>query len=115
MSALISTDDEYADDVLQPLPIDRFAEYKSECKKHFPIALRGHHYLELQERWIRFLKAPENVEIAKDVSSRCKYTIYAHRSGNAKNCTIFGLTVDATDEDVCIFFYLYFEKHSSLK
>lgn len=100
---LIPPEDEYANDILQPLPIERFAQYKSECIKHFPAAIRGHHYLELQERWIRFLNAPENFETSKEISNRCKYTIYAHRNGNAKNCTIFGLTDVATSDDVCIF------------
>lgn len=100
---LIPTEDEYADDILQPLSIDRFAEYKMECVKHLPISLRGHHYLELQERWITFLNASDNLKISKEISNRCKFNIYAHRNGNAKNCSIFGLTDAATDEDVCIF------------
>lgn len=93
------TSDEFVDDILQPLPLDRFEEYRFACMKHAPQSLRGHHYLVVQERWLRYLGA--HAAAAEQLSDRCKHRIYAHRAGVASNCTFFGISDVAKDDDVC--------------
>lgn len=102
INALQPTADEFADDILQPLPLERFEEYRAACMKYAPQSHRGHLYLVGQERWLRFWSAVENTSAAERLSDRCKHRVYAHRDGNSSNCTIFGITDDAADEDVSI-------------
>lgn len=94
--------DPFADDILQPLPIERFADYRNACAQQLPHAIRGHHFLLLQERWIRYLRDPVNKDV--DISARCKYHFFIHRGGNVQNCTFIAITEEATNTDVSIKF-----------
>lgn len=99
-TSLSPTRDEFADDILQPLPLARFNEYREACKSNFPHAMSGHHYLIVQEHWNQFLSDPTNSDVSKQISSRCKHRVYAHRDGVSQNCTIIGITNEDLEEDV---------------
>lgn len=100
--SLQPTNDEFANDVLQPLPLNRFEEYRLACVDAMPDSFRGHHYLVIQEQWLQYMTAPENAKNVAQLSERCKHRVYVHRSGNANNCTIFGISEGAVDEDVSV-------------
>lgn len=91
---------DFADDILQPMPVDLMADYRAECAKQLPYALRGHHFLLLQERWIRNITKTENQQLAQNMSNRCKFVFYIHRSGKVENCTFVAIAETATHHDV---------------
>lgn len=91
-----SNDDPFGDDILQPLPIDRFIEYRNVCMSRFPEALRAHHLLLLQERWHKVFTLPVN----REISPRCVYTFYVPKNGNIENCTFIAIAESAIHEDV---------------
>lgn len=89
-----------SNDILQPLLIEKLAEYREACAKQLPRSIRGHHFLLLRERWYAFLNAIENQEISKVISRRCKYNLYVHRNGVVNNCTFIAITDEADHDDV---------------
>lgn len=99
---------EFSNDILQPLPLERFAAYRNECIKHYPLGIKAHHFLFLQERWTRYLQAPANRDFQGQVSAMCVLKFYAHRSGDASKCTIVAIAELVMSSDVrdpsCVIF-----------
>lgn len=93
---------ELLDDILQPLPLERYKTYRNECVKHHPSALglRAHHFLFLQERWARHLQSPVNRDFLENASKQCILKVYAHRSGDARKCTFVAITESGTTSEV---------------
>lgn len=100
MSAAPVKIDGFPNDVLQAMPIEQMSKYREACAKQLPHALRAHHFLILQERWIRFMRKPENLNIYNQISPRCKFNFYMHRSGDVNNCTFVAISESAIDDDV---------------
>lgn len=92
----------FADDILQPLSLDRLSEYRKVCEKRAPWALCAHHFLLLHERWLPFFNAPENQKAFQNVCEKCKYHFYAPRNSDINNCTFIAITEGATDDDVSL-------------
>lgn len=86
---------DFSNDILQPMPVALLSEYQAACVAHFPYALRGHHFLLLQQRWME-----NGMDEYANISNRLKFVIYVHRNGKSENCTYIAINDSATHHDV---------------
>lgn len=94
--------DSFVGDILQPLPLEGFEAYRNECLKHYPSAIKAHRILFLHEKWTRTFESVTNDEFRREISQRCVYKFYVHRSGDVRKCTFVAITDSATNGDVSI-------------
>lgn len=97
-----NTDKTYRDDILTPLSIEKFAEYRSVCAKHFPAALRTHHSLLVQERWQRLLQSETMINGIKvsELSPAIQFKFFVPKSGDITNCTLMAMVEEPQCEEV---------------
>lgn len=93
----------FSDDILQPMTVDQLGQYRAKCAQQLPYTLRGHHFLLLQEQWIRQLADLSNQAMATGISDKCKYKFHVHRRGLIDNCTFVAITETAKHTDVSTF------------
>lgn len=105
--------DRFFNDILQPIAPWQISDYIQICSKQLPHAIRAHHYLRMQDRWLKLLAATETNErlLRSNISPFCINTIYSTRSGNKRNCTFIAISDEAPgDEGVGFMFVLIASK-----
>jgi hypothetical protein len=84
-------------DILRPMEDSELLIYAEHCRKHWPTAMRAHHFLRQNYDWHQLFKNMNAHEV-NELSDRCRVVFFTPMASTPEQCTFIAISGEKVEK-----------------